>query len=334
MSEIFIHKSRGKVVECLHRGDAVVTNPQGQILASCGHVYKYTYFRSSAKPLQALNVILSGAAESFGLSDEELAVICASHYAEDCHLKAVRSILTKSGLQESDLQSGRARSIKAEIAIAQAEAGIPPLRILSDCSGKHSGMLASCVTKGYPTSTYLEPDHPIQREILHIIAELCQYPQAQISVGVDGCNVPVFALPIYNMAWGYARFANPEFIPEQYRSAAARIFQAMNSHPLMVSGTGGFCTALMQTTRGRMIGKIGAQGVYCIGIREPQLGIALKIEDGAPGTASMAAMHILKELDLLSASEYEVLRHFHRQAVLNDDGHVVGEAYPMFRISQ
>lgn len=333
MSEIMIHRTRGKVVETMHRGDAVVLDPSGNVIAGCGDVYKYTYFRSSAKPIQALSVILSGARERFGIDDKELALICSSHYSEDMHLATVRSILGKLGLDESALQCGVARSIREEIAFAQTAQGIAPARIKSDCSGKHSGMLATCLIKGYPIDTYLDPAHPVQQDNLHHLAEICGYPAEQIEIGVDGCNVPVFALPIYNMALGYARFTNPEYLPEQYRDAAMTIFSAMNAFPEMVSGTGGFCTALMQATHGRLIGKVGAAGVYCIGIREPQLGIALKIEDGAPGIAPMAAMHILMSLNLITSAEYEELRHFHVQPNLNDDKLPIGELRPVFKVS-
>lgn len=266
MSEVFIHKTRASVVESMHRGDAVVVDVEGKVLAVCGDRDKYTYFRSSAKPIQALNVLLSGAADKFGLNDKELAIICSSHYSEDYHLQTVRGILAKLGLDETALQCGVARSIREEIALAQAEAGIKAQRIKSDCSGKHSGMLATCLIKNYPLDTYLDPLHPVQQEILAILADVCAYPQDKIAIGMDGCNVPVFALPIYNMALGFARFANPENLNPIYTEPAKHIFTAMNRHPEMVSGTGGFCTALIKACNGRMIGKIGAQGVYCIGI--------------------------------------------------------------------
>ena len=333
MSRIFIHKTRGPVVECVHRGDAVVVGPQGNIITQSGDPRKYTYFRSSAKPMQALNVILSGAAERFGLTDAELALTCASHYAEDFHLEAVRSILTKSRVDEKYLNSGVAWSIRPEIAQCQIAAGISKQRILSDCSGKHAGMLASCAAKGYPLEGYTDPQHPIQQEILDILAGVCDYPREQIAIGTDGCNVPVFALPIYNMALGYARLASPKHLPAKYRAAAKRIFTAMNAHPHMVSGTNGFCTELMRATGGRLIGKVGAQGVYCVGIREPAIGIAIKIEDGTPGMASMAMMHILKALRLLSEDEYRLLERFHHMPNLNDDGHPVGEIFPVFRMA-
>ncbi|MDD2230241.1 MAG: asparaginase [Candidatus Cloacimonetes bacterium] len=332
MSEIFIHKTRADVVECIHRGDALVVNPQGNVVAVCGDKEKYTYFRSSAKPMQALNVVLSGAVDKYKISPKELALICSSHYSEDIHIEAVRSILAKLRLDESALQCGVARSINVEVAFAQAEAGITAQRIKSDCSGKHSGMLATCLMKGYPLESYLEPQHPVQREILAILSDVCAYPADKIAIGTDGCNVPVFAMPIYNMALGFARFANSEFLAEEYQNPAKRIFEAMSKYPEMVAGTGGFCTELMQATKGRMIGKIGAQGVYCIGIREPQLGIALKIEDGAAGMAACAAMQVLRELKLLTEEEYGKLERFHIQPNLNDDKQPIGKIYPVFSV--
>jgi len=332
MSEILIHKTRGKVVECLHRGDVVVVDDSAKVVASCGDIGKYTYFRSSAKPIQALSVLLSGAVERYGIDSKELAVICASHYAEDFHLEAVRSILAKAGLPESVLQCGVARSIKPEFALQQAEQGLSPSRIFSDCSGKHSGMLITCRHLGYPTDTYLDPQHPLQKQILGLLAGICSYPEQEIAVGIDGCGVPVFAMPIYDMAVAYLRLANPELLPEKYFAAARTVFEAMNAHPEMVGGTGSFCTALMQATQGRMIGKVGAQGVYCIGIKDPKLGIALKIEDGGVGMAQMAAMQVLSELRLLSETEYESLKGFHKQPNLNDDKNVVGDIYPVFTL--
>ncbi len=330
MSEIFINKTRGELVESLHRGDAVVVKPDGKVIAKCGDPQKVTYLRSAAKPIQAMAVVLSGAMDKYGIDDKELALICSSHYAESFHLKAVRSILKKIGLDETYLLCGKARPLKEEVAFQYARQGIPPQKILSDCSGKHSGMLAVCKMKGYPLDTYLDPKHPLQQDILQIIAGVCDYPQKSIPIGIDGCSVPVFGMPIYNMALGFAHFANPEYLPEHYRNAATRIFFAMNNYPEMVAGTDGFCTELMKATGGRLIGKIGAQGVYCIGIREPQLGIALKIEDGMLGMASVAAMQVLKELDLLTSEEYTKLSKYHIKPNLNDDNIVVGEIRPVF----
>jgi L-asparaginase II len=332
MSEILINIKRGSLVESIHRGDAVAVKPDGTIFAKCGDPQKLTFMRSAAKPIQALALILSGAADEYGISDKELSVICSSHYAEPFHLEAVLSILSKISLDDTYLLCGKARPLKEEVAFEYAGQGISPQKILSDCSGKHSGMLATCKLKGYPLDSYIDPNHPLQQEILQIMSDICAYPKAEIQIGIDGCSVPVFGMPVYNMALGFARFANPTYLPEQYRTAAGRIFNAMITYPEMVAGTEGFCTELMQATNGRLIGKIGAQGVYCIGIKEPQLGIAFKIEDGMLGMASVAAMHVLTELDLLSEAEYAALAKFHIKPSLNDAGLIVGEIRPVFKM--
>ena len=334
MSEKLINVYRGDVVESIHRGDVAVVTPDAKLIASVGDPHKYTYFRSSAKPLQALEVFLSGAAELFGFSDAEISIMCASHYAEDYHINTVKSILRKIGIDSSKLLCGASRSINPVIALQQAARGIEPQSILSDCSGKHSGVLASCLAARESIENYIDPLHPIQKAILGIIADICNYPGEKIGIGVDGCSVPVFALPIYHMAVGFARFANPCYLDTRYQEPAERIFVSMNKHPEMVSGTGGFCTALIRATGGRLIGKIGAQGVYTIGIREPQLGIALKIEDGAIGMASLAAMHVLQELHLLSDSEYRQLSDFHHKPSINDAGIKVGKICPEFKLQE
>ncbi|HNW99966.1 MAG TPA: asparaginase [Candidatus Cloacimonadota bacterium] len=332
MSEIFIHESRGKIVESIHRGDAVVVRPGGAIVAECGDLGKVTYFRSSAKPIQAMQVVLSGAADHFELTDQELAVICSSHYAEDFHLEAVSSILKKIGLDENALLCGPAMSLMPEVAEKHCHMGFHAEKRFSDCTGKHAGMLAVCKYMDYPIENYIDPNHPLQKEILQIISDVCEYPADKISIGIDGCSVPVFGIPIFNMALGFVNMANSAYLPEKYRDAADRIFSAMNTYPEMVSGTGGFCTMLMSATDGRMIGKVGAQGVYCIGIRDPQMGIALKIEDGMPGMASMAAMQILVDLHLLKSDEYRKLSCFHKKQNLNDDNIPVGMIEPVFHM--
>ncbi len=332
MSEIFIHETRGNVVEAIYRGDAVVIKPRNEVIASCGDIHKYTYLRSAAKPIQAMQVILSGAADHFHFSEKELSVMCSSHYAEDFHMETVSSILYKIGLDESALLCGPAMSLKPEVAEKHTRLGYKPDRKFSDCTGKHSGMLAVCVYKGYPIHNYIDPSHPLQKEILTLIGDVCEYPSNRIEIGIDGCSVPVFGMPIYNMAIGFMNLANPDFLPIQYRDAANRIFNTMNTHPEMVAGTGGFCTSLMAVTNGRMIGKIGAKGIYCIGIRKPQIAIALKIEDGSLDMIPLAAMQILHDLNLLSSSEFEKLSSFHHCHNLNDDNLIVGEISPVFHM--
>ena len=180
----------------------------------------------------------------------------------------------------------------------------------SDCSRKHSGFLAVCMAKGYPTDSYVSPQHPMQKEILHIISEMCDVAEQDIIVGTDGCGVPVHAMPLQNMAIGYVRLSTPPQLNEPYRSAAERISGAMWAFPEMIAGTGGFCTEFLRHTHGRFCGKLGAEAVYCIGVTGRALGIAVKIEDGNYRALYPAVMGVLKQLHLLDHNECEALRAF------------------------
>ncbi len=324
MSIPLVHVSRGKIIESIHRGDLVVVDGKGDVIYSLGDEDKLTYFRSSAKPIQAINIILSGAYEAFNLSEKELAVCCSSHYAEPFHIEAVQSILDKIGLNKHNILGGIAPSLNPKIALEQARAGIEIDERFSDCSGKQSGMLAVCQKRGYSVHNYLNPDHPCQQEILNNIARFCEYDANLISIGIDGCSAPVHALPIKNMAIGFRNIANPENLSAEDRQASQLIFSAMNNHPEMVSGTGGFCTELIKHSNGKLIGKVGAEGVYCIGVKGMNIAIALKIESGSMAVIPPVIMKVLKDLNVLNQNDIKNLKKFVEIDNVNDRGTVVG----------
>src|SRR6056297_957686 len=333
MAEPLIHVTRGKVIECIHRGDVVVVNNRGDVLYYSGDPFKYTYMRSAAKPIQALNVILSGAAKQFELSSRELAIICSSHYAEEMHLKTVQNILEKVGLSSDSLLAGASVSINKEIALKNAREKKDPSSLQNDCSGKHAGMLATCKYKGYPIDSYLSDNHPVQQEILSILSDICDYPSEKILTGIDGCSVPVHALPLFNMALGYARLTNPENLENRYKTAISQVVEAMIANPFMIAGTNGFCTDLIANTNGKLIGKIGAEGIYCVGIKEKNIGIAVKIEDGNMNMLPPVVTHVLKTLRVLSADELNNLEKYIIMDNLNDSGNKVGEIKPAFKLN-
>lgn len=281
---------RGALVESVHRGRLAVCDPNGNVLEAVGDHEGYLYARSSAKPLQALPLVLSGAADAFGLTDEELAVACASHNAEEPHLAAVRSILEKAGLTEGDLQSGVHPPLYAPEAAKLIRNGEEPRPIHGNCSGKHAGMLAVCVHEGYETATYREPGHPLQRRILGLIAEVCGLREDEVLVAGDNCGVPAFALPLRGFATGLARIATGAGLSEELAGAALRIADAMRGHPFMVAGTGRLDTELMDSTD--LLVKGGADGVLAAGSREGW-GMALKISDGAQRAVRPAALAAL-----------------------------------------
>ncbi len=331
MSEILVKRTRGDVVEAIHRGHIVVINEKKEILHSVGDPYYYTYLRSSAKPIQALQIILSGTADHYKFSDQELSLMCASHYGEEAHIETVKSIMEKAGIAEKEFLCGSATSLSYDYAIKLARMGIEDNPLISDCSGKHSGMIAICNHMNYDKQHYLNPDHQLQIENLKLISQLSEYSSDQIKIGIDGCSVPVYAMPIYNMAIAFLNLVNHDHYSDQLQTACRRIFKSMTSYPFMVSGTNGFCTALMSATKGRLIGKIGAEGVYCIGFKIEKIALAVKIEDGCLDILPNVVMEILKQLDLLSKEEYETLKNFHISDNLNDNNYVVGKIYPEFK---
>lgn len=333
MSEVLVHVTRGPMVESIHRGDAVVVDHRGHILKTIGDPFKQTYMRSAAKPLQTLAVIASGASERYHFTDAELALMCASHYGEPFHREAVLSMLDKMGLCLEDLKCGVTLSISPSYAkeLIASHFELGPYN--NDCSGKHCGMLATCLMKAYPIEGYTGLEHPVQQDILRVVAEMCCIPEDQIIIGIDGCSVPVHGMPLYNMALGFARLANPDGVVPHLKNACQHVFSAMNAAPEMVAGTDGFCTALIQKTGGKLIGKLGAEGVYCIGIKGHNLGLALKIEDGNYARAiSPAVLRCLDDLGVLTSEEYQSLSNFAQLNNMNGSGMIVGKVEAVFHL--
>jgi L-asparaginase II len=274
----------------------------------------YAYARSSAKPFQAVPLILSGAADTLGLTDEELAVACASHNAEEPHLGAVRSILRKASLSEEDLQNGAHPPLYEPAAAALARSGEQPKSIHGNCSGKHAGMLAVCAHEGWGTDSYRDPDHPLQRWILDIVCRFCGLKSDEIVLGGDGCGVPAFGMPLKNLATGFARLATGDNLPDALAEAAREIRRAMREHPYMVAGTERFDTLVMGGTD--LVSKSGAEAVYGAGSPEGW-GLALKISDGGVRALRPAALTILAHqgVDVPGGSPSRTVRDLHGEAV-------------------
>lgn len=334
MSEILVNVTRGPLVESIHRGDIAVVDSKGKLLYSTGDPYKVTYMRSAAKPIQTLNVIISGAADKFNLNDKELAIMCASHYGEDFHRKVIEGIMKKIGLPICNLLCGATLSLSTEYTkeLLWNHAKLNPTN--TDCSGKHAGMLAVSLLKGYSVNDYNLETHPVQKELKKMTSEICEIEEEKISIGTDGCTVPVYGIPLYNMALGFAKIANPDGLSDKYKIACRRIFKAMNDWPEMIAGTDGFCTELIKNSHGKLIGKLGAEGVYCIGVKGMDLGIALKIEDGSYRAVWPAVMKCLEELKILEDSELNALDRFRKGKNLNNIKVQVGEVKSVFNLKK
>jgi len=334
LSNILVKTYRGKVAESFHTGNIAVADSAGKLLYYFGNPLLVTFMRSAAKPLQAVNVITSGAADRLNLNEQELAVMCASHYAQPNHRKTVKSILKKAGLSLNNLLCGKLISLNSEYALKLAADGVEPERIGSDCSGKHAGMLATCAHLGYSLDNYLDLDSKLQKEILHHISDFANIPAYEIIFAKDGCSAPVHAFPLFNMAISYARLANPEKMHSSHREAALRITDAMSAHPEMLAGKNGFCTDFNKVFAGRMVGKLGAEGIYCVGIRGSDLGISIKIDDGNSRALAPVVMSVLKQLDLAGQDDYKTLKKYLKPAIINTNNEKVGLIEPVFKIKK
>ena len=321
MSIAMVEVYRGSIVESVHYGDAVAVDKDGKIAAQWGDGCKVTYMRSAAKPLQALNVVRSGAYERFKISPREISVMCASHYGEEFHVEAVLSVLKKAGLGKEVLACGDAMSMIHEMAVEKAGAGIKPSPLFCDCSGKHAGMLAGCIASGYDVQGYLDPGHPVQKDILRCVSGMCGMDETSVTIAVDGCSAPVFAMPLKNMAMGFSRLACSD--TQGHGEDADVIIHSMWEHPEMLAGTGGFCTAFNRVFAGRAVGKLGAEGVYCVGTAEG-LGIAVKIADGNTRGLPAAVTGIMEQLGLADGDDLKALGAFLNTPLKNHAGLVVG----------
>ncbi len=313
---------RGGLVESVHRGRLVVCDARGERLGSLGDPEGYVYVRSSAKPFQALPLVLSGAADAFGLVDEEISVASASHNAEPHHVAAARSILRKANVSEDDLQNGAHPPMHAPSAARLVRSGESPRAIHGNCSGKHAGMLAVCVHAGWNPAGYRDPGGPLQKLVRDTVAKVCGVAPEDIRLAGDGCGVPVFAVPLENLALGFARLAagGHEDFPDDLNAAMRRVRDAMRRNPYMVAGTGRFDTTLMEATD--LIAKSGAEGVFACG-SPAGWGLALKVSDGAGRAVAPAA------LVALTRRGVEVPPEMTRFPVNDLRGQTVGEIEPL-----
>ena len=281
---------RGGILESVHRGRYAVVDPDGTLLDALGDTEGYACMRSSAKPFQALPLVFSGAADAFGFTDEEISIACASHNGEPRHLAAVRSVLRRVGLSESDLQNGFHPPMHVPSAERLAKTGESPRAIHGNCSGKHAAMLAVCVHAGWDPAGYRDPEGPLQKLILRTVATVCGVEPRDVRLAGDGCGVPVFAVPLRNMALGFARLAagGAESFPEDLSEALCRVRDAVRANPYMVAGTGRLDTKLMEDTS--LLTKSGAEAVFgAASITQSPWGMALKVSDGASRALAPAA---------------------------------------------
>lgn len=341
---MFVEQRRGAILESRHRVHAAVVDRDDQLVAWAGEPAFVTFWRSAAKPFQAMAMVADGAADRYGITREELAITCASHSSEAGQVQLVRDYLARIGCTERDLMCGAHTPLSDTVAKDYQTRGVRLTAVYSNCSGKHTGMLALAKHHGWPTENYIRADHPVQRRCLAEVSRWTGVPESQIGVAVDGCGVSCFALPIRSMARAYAKLGSgmwgvvPSDGERAYDSAGkvplptpyaldvplptphSRIVEAMLRHPELIAGEGRPCTEMMRAHPGRVITKVGADGVYSACLIHEGLGVTLKIEDGHGPAAALALAAILEELGL--RPQPESLR---MKPSVNSRGEPIGE---------
>jgi len=301
-----VEQLRGDLVEAVHDVHAAVLDAGGRLVARAGDPDLVTFWRSAGKPIQALPLVEDGVADRFAFTSEELALVCASHSSEPGQVARVRELLGKIGCGERDLLCGPHPPLSEQVARDYATRGVRLTAVYSNCSGKHAGMLALARHHGWPTEFYTRPDHPVQQRCLREVSRWTDVPVAAIRTATDGCGVVCFGIALRAMALAYARLAIADFglrIADwkgggSIRNPQSAIVQSMMRHPDLIAGEGRPCTELMRAHPGRVVVKVGAEGVYCALLPRDGLGVAIKVADGHALASALALAAVLEQLGL------------------------------------
>ena len=327
-SSILANVIRGETVESVHRGHLIAIDGTGANIMSLGSPDLVTFFRSACKAFQALPFITSGAADELGYSEEEIALACSSHSGEARHVRVVQLMLERAGLTEAHLRCGTHLPFNEKESERMMRAGEYPTQLHNNCSGKHAAMLAFGKHIDADLATYDSIDNPVQQAILETISLFSEVPVNKIEIGIDGCAAPNFAVPVSSMAKSFLNLISPaENSPRDVREACGRIVSAMTNFPELIGGNERLDTMLMLAAPGKIISKVGADGVWLCGVLPSEkypkgLAIALKIEDGDDKRARpVVAVEVLKQLGIFSSGDLPELS---PMPIKNRRGDVVG----------
>ncbi|MCC7047152.1 MAG: asparaginase [Alphaproteobacteria bacterium] len=302
---ILVEVTRGTMVESRHAGAVAVLDAKGKVALGCGDIAQPIYPRSAIKPIQALALVESGAAEHYQLSDQEVALACASHGGETRHVAAVLRWLGRIGCTVDDLECGAHPPSHEASAQALFRANGQVTQLHNNCSGKHTGFLTLAKHMGWPTKGYIRADHKVQQTVLKGLQDLCGVDLGGGPKGIDGCGIPVVGIPLDRLALAMARMADSSGLSLTRVAAIQRIRQAMTREPFFVAGTGRFCTRLMTALGDQVVAKTGAEGVYMAALPRQGLGVCIKIQDGASRAAQIALAAVLERLGIAGARELE-----------------------------
>ena len=326
-----VELTRGGHRECLHFGAVAVVNRHGKVLAHAGNPQWVSFTRSTLKVLQALPLLQSGAAKALGLSQAELALLCASHNGEPMHVQTAESILAKAGQDYRVLRCGC--HVPGFFTLLDKA---PPEGLVYDerhhnCSGKHAGFVAMCVQQGWPLQDYTEAAHPLQRAVRSAVARAVDMQEEDMPMGIDGCSAPNYAMPLARLAHGYARLASGAADAE-FGHSFALLGEAMTTHPDLVSGTGRNDLVFMRAGRGDWISKIGADGVQVMASKSRSEAFAIKISDGNKPALYAATVAVLDQLGWMDAAQSAELEVWRGAEILSARGVALGARRACFAL--
>ena len=301
---------------------AAVVDGSGRLIAASHDPGLQSHWRSCAKPFQVMPLLASGGFDRIGWGDDQLALACASHGGEPEHVAIAEAMLASIGMEQGDLACGPHEPLAQRGQKLLRESGARPTRLHNNCSGKHAAMLAHAHASEWPVVGYERQEHAVQRDCLREVARWSRTEENRIGQAVDGCGVVVYALPLEAMARAYARLADDA---RRSLEIPSRIVHAMQTRPFLVGGSDRFDSALIEATEGRVISKIGAEGVHSVAIVDDGIGFAVKVEDGAQRAQFPAVIRVLQHFGALPADLPPRLAEFMPRILRNTRGEVVGE---------
>jgi L-asparaginase II len=326
---VLVEVMRGDTVESLHRGAIAVVDYNNKIVLEFGDINRPIFPRSAIKAFQAIPLFETGAVDRFDLTDQEIAMACASHNGEEAHANASLTMLKKCGLDVSSLECGVQWPADDQAQHPLIKAGLKPTALHNNCSGKHAGFVCVACAAGDDPKGYVKTSHPTMRMVRQAIEDMTGFKLAAAATGTDGCSIPTYAMPLRALAHGFARLATGQGLGKQRASAAERIRKAVANEPFFVAGTGRFDTKVMEILRERAFIKTGAEGVYCAALPETGIGVALKCDDGNGRASQIMMAAILSRFVQMTDIEKAALQPQFQPILKNWNGIEVGTIRPV-----
>ena len=324
-----VREYRGDTLDLTHFGYIVIVDENSKVLYSVGDPDDIVFYRSASKPIQALPVIARGLDAKYGISEEESVIFAGSHAGEPFHIAALESLMKKAGLNEEMLVMKPAVPAYGPANEARIRAGIPPRKLFHNCAGKHCALMLLQRELGGETTDYWRMDALAQQEVKRCIEEISE--TRDVRLGVDGCGVPVFAVPIRCIATAFKNLAAPEHIrDDSLREAVTRFVPRIHRYPHMMRGTGYICTEINRDDN--LVGKGGANSVYGFALKRERIGVSFKFTDGTEHLWPLVILEILKDLGALSEKTRKAFEAMHPYEIYNDNDTLVGHREPCFEV--